>query len=311
MNEIGETIEHPMFGREPQVTTRIAPSNFGALWATEQFWDGRASSKFVDPLTGKVVIVSGGSLESQALMPLSDPVEMTRLGRPWGELTDKLEGIQPLALARNLPPDVAAAIDANSDYPSLFQSAFDDPEITPVRIALAIATYERTLVADQTPWDRYMAGDETALTEKAAYGWQIFQRLNCVNCHEPPLFTNNDFLNIGLRFAKFDRGRQVVTGNEEDAGDMKVPSLRNVALRARYMHTGEFNRLPDAIMFYDGAIALPGRDEIPGVGVYFFDINGLDSYDLAAFLRDGLVDPRVANETYPFDRPTLQSEGVP
>ena len=156
-----------------------------------------------------------------------------------------------------------------------------------------------------------MAGDESALTEQAAYGWRIFQRLHCVNCHEPPLFTNNDFLNIGLRLIKFDRGRQIVTGDEEDEGEMKVPSLRNVALRARYMHTGEFNRLAEAILFYDSGIALPGRDEIPDVGTYFFGLNGIDNYDLAAFLTNGLVDPRVANETFPFDRPTLQSEETP
>ena len=64
-------------------------------------------------------------------------------------------------------------------------------------------------------------------------------------------------------------------------------------------------------MFYDSGIALPGRDEIPDVGPYFFGLSGLDNYDLAAFLRDGLVDPRVANETFPFDRPTLRSEGTP
>jgi len=308
MNEAGETLQDPVFGHDPQVTTRISPSNFGALWATEQFWDGRAGSEFVDPLTGEVVIASGGALENQALAPLANPVEMTRPGRAWNELTEKLERARPLALARNLPPDVTAAIEANSDYPSLFQVAFDDPEITPVRIAFAIATYERTLVADQTPWDRYMAGDETALTEQADNGWRIFQRLHCINCHEPPLFTNNDFLNIGLRPIKYDLGRQVVTGDEEDEGEMKVPSLRNVALRTRFMHTGEFSRLSEAIMFYDSGIALPGRDDIPDVGTYFFSLNGLDNYDLAAFFRDGLVDPRVANETFPFDRPTLQSE---
>jgi len=308
MNEAGETLQDPVFGHDPQVTTRISPSNFGALWATEQFWDGRAGSEFVDPLTGEVVIASGGALENQALAPLANPVEMTRPGRAWIELTEKLERARPLALARNLPPDVTAAIEANSDYPSLFQVAFDDPEITPVRIAFAIATYERTLVADQTPWDRYMAGDETALTEQADNGWRIFQRLHCINCHEPPLFTNNDFLNIGLRPIQYDLGRQVVTGDEEDEGEMKVPSLRNVALRTRFMHTGEFSRLSEAIMFYDSGIALPGRDDIPDVGTYFFSLNGLDNYDLAAFFRDGLVDPRVANETFPFDRPTLQSE---
>ena len=311
MNEAGESIEHPMFRHEPQVTTRIAPSNFGALWAAEQFWDGRAGSEFVDPLSGEVVIASGGALENQALAPLFNVVEMTRPGRTWTDVTGKLARVSPLALASDLPPDLAAAIDANPDYPSLFEAAFDDPDITPVRIAFAIAAYERTLVADQTPWDRYMAGDDTALTAQAATGWRLFQQLNCVNCHEPPLFTSNDFLNIGLRSIRFDPGRQVVTAEEEDGGEMKVPSLRNVALRARYMHTGEFTRLPEAIMFYDNGVAIPGRDEIPGVGVYFFSIRGTDSYDLAAFFRDGLVDPRVANEEFPFNRPTLLSETTP
>ncbi|HEY5623692.1 MAG TPA: cytochrome c peroxidase [Gammaproteobacteria bacterium] len=311
MNEAGEPVEHPIFGLEPQVTPRVAPSNFAALWASEQFWDGRAGSEFADPLTGEVVIASGGSLENQALVPLMNPVEMTRPGRTWDELTAKLAGVPPLALARDLPPDVASAIETSPGYPSLFEAAFGSPAITPVRIAFAIATYERTLVADQTPWDRYIAGDESALTERGAYGWRLFQRQQCVNCHEPPLFTNNDFLNIGLRGIEFDRGRQIVTGDEEDAGEMKVPSLRNVALRKRYMHTGEFSRLPPAILFYNNNPALPGRDDIPGGGVYFFSINGMDDYDLAAFLTEALVDPRVANEIFPFDRPRLKSETTP
>ncbi len=224
MNESGAALEHPMFGYEPQVTSRIAPSNFGALWANEVFWDGRAASRFVDPLTGEVAIEAGGALENQTLAPLENPVEMTQPGRTWAELTDKLERVPPLALASDLPPDVAAAIEANPDYPALFEAAFDGPEITPVRIAFAIATYQRTLVADQTPWDRFMAGDETALSEQAAHGWAAFQRLRCVNCHEPPLFTNDDFFNIGLRLMHFDLGRQRVTGDPEDGGEMKVPA---------------------------------------------------------------------------------------
>ena len=310
MNEAGAPVADAIFGYEPQVTPRMAPSNFGALWATEQFWDGRAASEFLDPLTGEVAIASGGSLENQAIAPLFNPVEMARPGRTWDDLTGKIEGVAPLALATNLPPDVAEAIEANPDYPSLFEAAFGDPEVTPVRIAFAIATYQRTLVADQTPWDRYMAGDETALSEAGVYGWETFQALHCDKCHEPPLFTNNDYFNISLRLMKYDLGRQPVTGDEEDGGEMKVPSLRNVGLRARYMHTGEFSRLSEAIMFYNDGISLPGMDEIPGVGTYVFNLNSYDNYDLESFLRIGLADPRVANEMFPFDRPTLRSELV-
>ena len=199
---------------------------------------------------------------------LLNPAEMTHPGRTWEDLAEKLRQVRPLALASNLPPDMAAALAENLDYPMLFQTAFGGQEITPVRIAFAIATYQRTLVADQTSWDRYMSGDETALSEQAAFGWQVFQRLRCVNCHEPPLFTNNDFFNIGLRLIEFDTGRQGVTADPEDAGEMRVPSLRNVGLRTRLMHTGEFGRLSEAITFYNTAMALPGVDEIPGVGTY-------------------------------------------
>ena len=308
MDGAGEAREHPIFGFEPQVTQRVAPSNFGALWAGEVFWDGRAGSRFLDPVSGEVAIAQGGALENQVLDSLSNPAEMTHPGRTWDDLADKLRRARPLALASDYPTDVTVALAAQADYPALFQAAFGDSRITAVRIAFAIATYQRTLVADQTPWDRHMAGDETALTEQAEFGWRVFQRLRCVNCHQPPLFTNNDFFNVGLRLSEFDTGRQQVTGDPEDAGEMRVPSLRNVGLRTRLMHTGEFGRLSEAIAFYNTAMALPGVDEIPGVGTYVFDLTGFDSYDLDAFLGTALLDPRVAEETFPFDRPTLGSE---
>ena len=308
MNEAGEVLEHPIFGFEPQVTRRVAPSNFGALWAGEVFWDGRAGSRLLDSQSGEVAIAEGGALENQVLDSLSNPAEMTHPGRTWDDLTEKLRRVRPLALARDYPVDVSQALAEHPDYPALFRAAFGDDGITAVRIAFAIATYQRTLVADRTPWDSYMAGDETALTEQAEFGWRVFQRLRCVNCHEPPLFTNNDFFNIGLRLSEFDTGRLQVTGDPEDTGEMRVPSLRNVGLRTRLMHTGEFGRLSEAITFYNTAMALPGVDEVPGVGTYVFDLTGFDSYDLDAFLRTALLDPRVAEETFPFDRPTLGSE---
>ena len=311
MDEAGQALEHPVFGFEPQVTPRVAPSNFGSLWAGEVFWDGRAGSRFLDPLSGEVVIARGGALENQALDSLSNPAEMTHPGRTWNDLAEKLRRVRPLALARDIPVDVAAALAGHPDYPALFRAAFGDDGISAVRIAFAIATYQRTLVADRTPWDRFMAGDETALSEQAKFGWQVFQRLRCVNCHEPPLFTNNDYFNIGLRLSEFDSGRQGVTEDPEDAGEMRVPSLRNVGLRTRLMHTGEFGRLSEAITFYNTGMALPGVDDIPGVGTYVFDLTGFDSYDLDAFLGTALLDPRVAEETFPFDRPTLRSEMGP
>jgi cytochrome c peroxidase len=210
-----------------------------------------------------------------------------------------------------LPPDTAAAIAQHPSYPELFARAFGDPAITPLRIAFALATYQRTLVADQTPYDRFAAGDPTALTERALYGWKALQAFHCTACHTPPLFTNNEFFQIGLRRADFDRGRENVTRDPEDAGEMKVPSLRNVALRSRFMHTGELASLGAAIRFYITTLALPERDGIPGAGLYTFNMSNLDESDLREFLTMGLTDPRVRDETFPFDRPVLRSERKP
>jgi cytochrome c peroxidase len=307
----GRPQAHALFGSGPQVTSRLSPSNFGALWAEELFWDGRAASELVDPLTGKVAIARGGALENQALAALRNEAEMAKAGRSWADVAADLTRARPLALATSLPPDTAAAIAQHPTYGELFESAFGDGAITPVRIAFALATYQRTLVADQTPYDRFAAGDATALTGRALYGWRALQSFQCTACHTPPLFTNNDFFQIGLRRAIFDRGRENVTGDPEDAGEMKVPSLRNVALRARFMHTGEFTSLGAAIRFYINTLALPERDGIPGTGLYTFNMSNLDESDLNEFLATGLTDPRVRDETFPFDRPVLRSEREP
>ena len=89
---------------------------------------------------------------------------------------------------------------------------------------------------------------------------------------------------------------------------MKVPTLRNVALRKRFMHTGEFSGLGAAIGFYVSLTALEGRDEIPGAGAYTFSLGEIVQYDLLSFLETALTDPRVESETFPFDRPVLRTE---
>jgi hypothetical protein len=177
-----------------------------------------------------------------------------------------------------------------------------------VRIAFAIAAYERTQVADQTPWDRYVGGEESALSRGELFGLQALEDFHCVKCHTPPLFTNNEFFNIGLRRSEFDRGREGVTGEPEDAGEVRVPSLRNSGLRTRFMHTGEFATLGAAISFYRTGLALPDRDDIPGTGIYTFNMSPLTEADISTFLRNALTDPRVRAEEYPFDRPTLRTE---
>jgi cytochrome c peroxidase len=304
----GHAQQHPLFGAAPQVTPRLSPSNFGGIWADELFWDGRARSELMDPLTGKVAIARGGALENQALAALLNESEMAKVGRSWGDVAADLARARPLGLATNLPPDTAAAIKNHPTYAALFEAAYGDGAITPVRIAFALATYQRTLVADQTPYDRFAAGDTTALSDRALHGWKALQAFHCTACHTPPLFTNNEFFQIGLRRADFDRGREEVTGDPEDAGEMKVPTLRNAGLKPRFMHTGEFTSLGAAVRFYINTLALPERDGIPGAGLYTFNMSSVDESDLREFIGTALTDPRVRDETFPFDRPVLRSE---
>jgi len=304
----GRPAPNPQFGAGPQVTPRAAPSNFGALWADQVFWDGRAGSRVKDPMTGTTAIASGGALENQALTALVASGEMAKRDRSWADVIETVERARPLALASDLPKDVEVAREARATYPALFEAAFGDSRITPIRIAFAIATYERTLVSDQTAWDRYEAGDASAISGRALYGWRAFEAFHCTACHTPPLFTNNRFFEIGVRRAALDLGRELVTHDPSDAGDMKVPTLRNAALLPRLMHTGEFANLGAAIAFYVNPPALPERDGIPGFGLYTFNMSQIDVADMREFIEHALVDPRVRDETFPFDRPTLRSE---
>ena len=233
---------------------------------------------------------------------------MAKTGRTWGDLVSDVTRARPLALATNVPPDVAAAIATAPTYPKLFAAAFGDAAVTPLRIAFAIATYERTLVPDQTAWDRFEAGEAGALTGRALTGWRAMESFHCTACHQPPLFTNNEFFQIGLRRAAVDPGRQNVTHDPQDAGRMKVPSLRNAALRPRFMHTGEFVTLGAAIRFYQNSMPLPERSGIPGFGIYAFNVSQVDEADMREFIAAGLTDARVRDEKFPFDRPTLRSE---
>ncbi len=298
----------PVFGLERQSTPRAAPTAIMTMYTFEPFWDGRASTEFRDPVTGDVIIPAGGGLESQALAPPLSDVEMAHEARDWTRIANKLGRVRPMGLATDLPPDMALAIDADPTYPDLFAAAFGDGQITPVRIAFAIATYERTLLPDQTPWDLWIAGDDDAMTPSQVQGWQIFRASQCQTCHEAPLFTNRTFKNIGLRPIADDIGRQAVTGQFGDRGRFKVPTLRNVGLKPSFMHTGEFQLLASVFNFYlgPGSEGTDNRDPLLPIAFSFDDRDRIID-----FLANGLTDPRVANEEFPFDRPTLNSEGAP
>lgn len=288
-----------------QITGRSANSVINSAFADELFWDGRATSQFIDPETGEVAIASGGALESQVVGPPLSGVEMAHEARDWSQITKKLESARPLALATDLTPDQAAAISANPTYPDLFAEAFGDPAISARRIAFAIATYERTLISDQSPWDSFVLGDPQAMTPAQQQGWTIFQTARCDSCHTPPLFSDNQFRAIGVRPVEWDSGRMEVTGLFEDRGKFKTPGLRNAGLKSHFTHAGTFATMNFIVQFYIGDPLFPENID-PFMDAVSLNLGQVPP--LVDFLTNGLTDPRVANETFPFDRPTLCSE---
>src|SRR6185436_3364632 len=106
------------------------------------------------------------------------------------------------------------------------------PEINTKRIAFAIATHERRLLSDQTPWDRFNSGETTALTAAQQRGFALFlSKAKCNTCHAPPMFTDGIFHNLGFIDVVFDDGRKSISGQEADLGKVKTATLRNVGLR--------------------------------------------------------------------------------
>ena len=298
----GLLLDHPLFGRDAQVTGRAANPTINAAYAPELFWDGRAGSQFLNPEDGTVSIPFGGALENQAIGPILSDVEMAQASRSWMDVTGKLLAATPLQFAGDLPADLSAALISGASYPDLFADAFGDGTITAERIAFAIATYERTLIADDTPWDRFVSGDTGALTPTQAQGFNTIVITSCGNCHVPPTFTDQTFRNIGVRPVAEDAGRFDVTGFQADRGRFKVPTLRNVGLKTTFMHDGSLTSLDEVVSFY----ALGNQNSQDNIDPLMpVTVPPTQVAALVDFLQNGLTDARVANETFPFDHPRL------
>lgn len=307
-NSFGHFVPDATFGFEEQATERNSPSMITAAYFPELFWDGRAGSDFRDPITGAVVIPQGGALETQSLVPIVNDVEMADEGRAWADVTSRLSTARPMAFATGLTPDMTAALAVDATYPELFEAAFGSTEITPVRIAFALAAYQRTLVPDQAKFDRVMRG-QAQFTQSENRGRNAFRspQSRCAQCHAGSLFSDRQFHNLGLRPISEDNGRQSVTGAPTDRGRFKTPSLRNVDLRERFFHTGApgINSLNDLLAFYDddGGAFINNKDQ----RLIGLTVPPQVRSDIIAFLGT-LTDPRVAAETAPFDRPMLWSQ---
>ena len=244
-----------------QAGARNAPTVMNRLFSQEQFWDGRAAD-----------------LEAQALGPIQNPIEM---GHTLPDMVSNLKGL--------------------SGYAPAFQAAFGNPEINPDRVAQAIATYERTVLAGNSPFDRYQAGEKTMLSESAVRGLSLFNdaaRANCVTCHAGFNFTDESYHNLGVGMEKPnpDWGRFGVTKNEFDKGAFKTPTLRNVAQSGPYMHDGSEATLLDVVKFYDRG---GNKNQWLSKEIKPLNLTDQDRADLVAFLESLTGDVRGT------EKPTL------
>lgn len=144
--------------------------------------------------------------------------------------------------------EVVARINALGGYKSQFQKVFQS-DATVENMMKAIAAYERTIISGNTAWDRWRAGDETAVSESAKRGWNIFQAIKCNNCHDGVLFTDQQYHNVGIGMDQPtpDGGRANATKKPEDTGAFKTPTLRDIAKSAPYFHDGSAKTLEEAV----------------------------------------------------------------
>lgn len=250
-------------GIDKKLGTKNAMPLFNLAWNFDELfnWDGKEFS-----------------LENQAFEPVTNPIEMHE---SWINVVQKLEN--------------------HPEYPALFLRAFGSSNIDSTLVTKAIAQFERTLISGNSKFDKYLLG-EASLTTEEENGFNIFMdeaKGDCFHCHgsnNNPLWTDNKFHNNGLDTNFTDLGLGAVTGDPNDNGKFKSPSIRNLAYTAPYMHDGRFATLEEVINHYSEGLQrsstidpLMKKVNQGGVG-----LSPKEKADLKAFLLT-LSDPSFLN----------------
>lgn len=233
-------------GFQGQTGRRNAPTVINRGYSLAQFWDGRAAT-----------------LEEQAKGPIENPVEMAHT----------LDGA--VRRLRGIP-----------GYVTWFERVFGVREFDIDHVAKAIATFERTVVSGNAPYDRYKAGDKKALTGAQLRGMKVFfEKAKCDQCHEGINLTTNAYHNLGVGMDKPnppDLGRYEVTKDPKDWGAFKTPTLRDIELTAPYFHNGSAATLDAVVDHY-----ARGGDDTTNLSpeIRKLNLNSEERADLVAFMR--------------------------
>ncbi len=264
-------------GIEMKKGARNSPTILNAMFNELQFWDGRAPS-----------------LEEQSKLPIINPIEMG--------MKDHTVVVQRVREAK--------------EYAPMFAKAFPNEGINIDTIAKAIASFERTQLSGDSPFDRFITGDQNAISESAKRGWDLFNhKARCISCHafnpSLPFFSDFKFHNIGVaakdvNFSQLARrarqvgddpkaidelalqqgfselGRYLVTKQLRDVGAFKTSMLRDIELTAPYMHNGSEKTLLDVVNFYDkGGELNPNLDG----GMRPLKLTDAEKADLVEFMK--------------------------
>ncbi len=231
------------FGTEGNKLERNSPQLYNLGWSSIFMWDGREPT-----------------LESQALGPIQAAGEM------------------------NLPiPELLTRLNAVEGYRKLFKDVYEIDEITADAVGRAIAAFERSIIVDNTPFDQFLAGDKSAMSESAQRGLAVFSgKGNCAQCHDGANFTDDSFHNLGFGGDNHDKGRAAITGDVSQTGAFKTPGLRNIEFSAPYMHDGSIATLESVVDYYNRGGS--GGEHTSDI-IKPLQLTQVEQQDLVAFLK--------------------------
>ncbi len=288
-------------GIHGQTTGRQAPTAIGTLFSAKTFFDGRAGTDFFDPVNPGVLVARDDPLAHQATGPEVSNIEMAFLGRTWPQV------LAQIAAESGPISGVPYAQQFNDAFPNLPMG------ITAAKVGLAIASWERTQIPDQSPFQIMAAtANPAVLTPQQIIGWNVFRgQGRCNKCHlrGETGFSDGQFHNIGVSPIEplpADLGRFNITGRLRHLGQFKTAVLTNPADSPNYFHGGQILTLEDVVEFYDrGGDFHVNQDVL----IRPLGLTAGNKAALADFLRNALEDPRVANGDPPFDH--LNVVGAP